>query len=72
MNGEDARRAQQALLQRPEISIRTRIVAVFLILFVLCSGMTVAAVALLSSFESRIDIKGEELVLNGDEGFSFG
>jgi signal transduction histidine kinase len=54
VNGEDARRAQQALLQRPEISIRTRIVAVFLILFVLCSGITVAAVALLSSFESRI------------------
>jgi two-component system NtrC family sensor kinase len=51
---EDANRAQQALLGRPEISIRTRVVAVFLILFVLCSGATVAAVALLSSFESRI------------------
>jgi len=53
-SGDDAQRAQQALLERPEISIRTRVVAVFLILFVLCSGMTVAAVALLSSFESRI------------------
>ncbi|MGD2123550.1 MAG: ATP-binding protein [Gemmatimonadota bacterium] len=52
--GEDAQRAEQALLGRPEISIRTRIVAVFLILFVLCSGATVGAVALLSSFESRI------------------
>ncbi len=54
LSGEDAQRAQKALLERPEISIRTRIIAVFLILFVLCSGMTVAAVALLSSFESRI------------------
>jgi len=54
LNGDDAQRAQKALLERPEISIRTRIVAVFLILFVLCSGITVAAVALLSSFESRI------------------
>jgi len=54
LNGEDARRAQRALLERPEISIRTRIIAVFLILFVLCSGMTVAAVVLISSFESRI------------------
>jgi len=54
VKGEDALRAQQALLERPEISIRTRIVAVFLILFFLCSGITAAAVALLSSFESRI------------------
>jgi two-component system NtrC family sensor kinase len=54
LNGEDAQRVQQALLERPEISIRTRVVAVFLILFVLCSGITVAAVGLLSSFESRI------------------
>jgi len=54
LSGEDAQQAQKALLERPEISIRTRIVAVFLILFVLCSGITVAAVALLSSFESRI------------------
>ncbi len=51
---EDALRAQRALLERPEISIRTRIIAVFLILFVLCSGITTAAVSLLSSFENRI------------------
>lgn len=52
--GEDAEQAQQALLRRPKISIRTRIVAVFLVLFVLCSGATIGAVVLLSSFESRI------------------
>jgi signal transduction histidine kinase len=54
LNGEDAEQVELALLERPEISIRTRIIAVFLILFVLCSGVTVAGVVLLSSFESRI------------------
>jgi two-component system NtrC family sensor kinase len=39
---------------RPKLSIRTRVVVVFLVLFVLCTGITIAAVSLLYSFESRI------------------
>jgi len=51
---DDARRAQQALLQRPELSIRARIAVVFVLLFVLCCGGTVAAVLSLSAFERKI------------------
>ncbi len=51
---EEAGRAQAALLGRPELSLRARVVVVFLVLFVLCTGITVAAVAFLYSFESRI------------------
>jgi two-component system NtrC family sensor kinase len=47
-------RAQQALLERPELSIRTRIIVVFVVIFVLCSGSTVAAVFFLSAFEEKI------------------
>ncbi len=52
---ERARRAQQALMERPELSIRTRITVVFVLLFILCSSITVAAVVLLSRFEAKID-----------------
>jgi two-component system NtrC family sensor kinase len=51
---DTALRAQQALLARPELSIRTRIAVVFVLLFVLCSGGTVAAVVFLSAFEQKI------------------
>jgi signal transduction histidine kinase len=54
LDSTDARNAQLALLERPEISIRTRIMAVFLILFILCCGVTIIAISFLSSFESRI------------------
>jgi two-component system NtrC family sensor kinase len=47
-------RAQQALLERPELSIRTRIVVVFVVIFVLCSGVTVGAVFALSAFKEKI------------------
>lgn len=46
--------AQEALLRRPELSIRARVVLIFLLMFVLCSAMTVAAVKAISSFEARI------------------
>ncbi len=52
---ERAERAQQALMERPELSIRTRITVVFVLIFVLCSSITVAAVMLLSRFEAKID-----------------
>jgi len=52
---EHARRAQQALMERPELSIRTRITVVFVLIFILCSSITVAAVMLLSRFEAKID-----------------
>jgi len=52
---ERAQRAQQALMERPELSIRTRITVVFVLIFILCSGITVAAVMLLSRFEAKID-----------------
>ncbi len=48
-------RAQRELMERPELSIRTRITVVFVLLFILCSGITVAAVLLLSRFEAKID-----------------
>ncbi len=51
---EEAGRAQAALMGRPELSIRTRVIVVFLLLFVLCTASTIAAVAALYSFESRI------------------
>ncbi len=41
-------------MERPELSIRTRITVVFVLLFLLCSGITVAAVAFLSAFEGKI------------------
>jgi two-component system NtrC family sensor kinase len=51
---EEAGRAQAALMERPQLSIRTRVIVVFLVLFVLCTGITVAAVSFLSSVESSI------------------
>jgi len=51
---DPAVRAQQALLERPELSIRTRIIVVFVVIFVLCTGSTVAAVFFLSAFEEKI------------------
>ena len=51
---DTAGQAQRALLERPQLSIRTRIAVVFVLLFVLCSGGTVAAVVFLSAFEGKI------------------
>jgi two-component system, NtrC family, sensor kinase len=51
---DSAQRVQQSLRERPELSIRARIVVVFLLLFILCSGGTVAAVVFLSRFEGKI------------------
>ncbi|HKJ92601.1 MAG TPA: hypothetical protein VJ957_05495, partial [Longimicrobiales bacterium] len=49
-----AQGAQQALMQRPALSIRARVTVVFVVLFVLLSGVTAAAVVFLSAFESKI------------------
>ncbi len=39
---------------RPELTIRTRVTVVFVLLFVLCSSITAAAVVFLSTFEGKI------------------
>jgi len=49
----DAREAQRALLERPSISIRTRIAAVFLVIFVLLCGITVAAILFIAEFKAK-------------------
>ncbi len=49
-----ALQAEQALMERPELSIRTRITVVFVLLFVLCSTITAAAVAFLTTFRAKI------------------
>lgn len=54
LDDASAQIAQRALMTRPELSIRTRIAIVFVLLFVLCSAITVAAVASVSTFESKI------------------
>ncbi len=41
-------------MERPELSIRTRITGVFALLFVLCTTITVAAVMFLSAFQAKI------------------
>jgi len=50
----DAVQAQQALLDRPSISIRARVVGAFVLLFLLMVGITVAAVVLISGFRARL------------------
>ncbi|MEJ2679342.1 MAG: hypothetical protein P8174_09755 [Gemmatimonadota bacterium] len=52
--GSGAQGAQQALMQRPVLSIRTRVVVVFVVLFALLSSVTAAAVVSLSAFEAKI------------------
>lgn len=51
----DAQGAQQALMTRPTLSLRTRIAIVFVLLFVLCTSITVAAVVYVSTFGSKIE-----------------
>jgi two-component system NtrC family sensor kinase len=47
--------ARRALLERPSINIRTRIAAVFLLLFALLGGGTVAAVLFVSKSKDRLE-----------------
>ena len=49
-----AQGADRALMTRPEVSLRTRIAIVFVLLFVLCTAITIAAIAFVSTFESKI------------------
>ncbi len=49
-----AQGAQQALMQRPVLSIRTRVIVVFVVLFVLLSIVTATAVVFLSAFDAKI------------------
>ncbi|MEJ2215983.1 MAG: ATP-binding protein [Gemmatimonadota bacterium] len=53
-SADGAQGAQQALMQRPVLSIRTRVTVVFVVLFVLLSSVTAAAVVFLSAFEDKI------------------
>ncbi|MEJ2187258.1 MAG: HAMP domain-containing sensor histidine kinase [Gemmatimonadota bacterium] len=53
-SADGAQGAQQALMQRPVLSIRTRVIVVFVVLFVLLSVVTAAAVVFLSAFEAKI------------------
>jgi len=46
--------AQQALLGRPAITIRSRVVAVFFVIFVLLCGITTAAVLFISEFRTKL------------------
>jgi signal transduction histidine kinase len=41
-------------MERPELSIRTRITVVFVLLFILCASITASAVVFLSAFEGKI------------------
>jgi signal transduction histidine kinase len=52
--GNDAAQAQRALLERPRVSLRIRITVVFLPLFLLISGITVAAIVFVSSLATRL------------------
>jgi signal transduction histidine kinase len=52
--GTEEERAQRALLERPRVSMRARIAFVFLPLFVLISGITVAAVLFVSGLATRL------------------
>ena len=45
--------AQKALLERPKISIRSRIVGIFLVLFLLMSGITIASVVFISELKVK-------------------
>jgi signal transduction histidine kinase len=54
LDAETAQKAQQALIERPELSIRARIIIVFVALFVLSSSIAVAAVVFLRTFETKI------------------
>ncbi len=47
--------ARRALLERPSINIRTRIAGVFLLLFVLLGGVTVAALFFISKSRDRLE-----------------
>ncbi len=46
--------AQRALLERPRVSLRARIAVVFLPLFILISGITVAAIVFVSGLATRL------------------
>lgn len=50
----DARKVQQALMERPSISIRMRIISCFSLLSVLMCGSTLAVMMFLSRFEAKV------------------
>ena len=50
----DEEKAQRALLERPRVSIRTRIAFVLLPVFLLVAGITLAAVAFMSGLATRL------------------
>ncbi len=53
--GTEEERAQRALLERPRVSMRTRIAVVFLPLFLLMCGITLAAILFVSGLAAKVD-----------------
>jgi two-component system NtrC family sensor kinase len=53
-SAQDALKVQRALIERPSISIRMRIISCFSLLVVLMCGSTLAALVFLSRFEAKV------------------
>jgi two-component system NtrC family sensor kinase len=53
-NAQDALKVQRALVERPSITIRMRIISCFSLLAVLMCGSTLAALMFLSRFEAKV------------------
>ncbi len=53
-SGADVMEAQRALMERPKISIRLRVAGGFFVLFLLMSGITVAAVFFIQEFRLKL------------------
>jgi two-component system NtrC family sensor kinase len=51
---DNASEVQRTILERPKFSIRTRVVAVFILLFLLMGGMTVTAIRIVSDFKMKL------------------
>jgi two-component system NtrC family sensor kinase len=52
-NAKQAQATQEALIHRPRISIRLRVVLGFLITFILTCGITISAMVLISNFDRK-------------------
>ncbi len=55
----DETEVQRTILERPKLSIRARIVAVFILLFLLMGGMTITAIHLFSDFKVKLQFLEE-------------
>jgi two-component system NtrC family sensor kinase len=55
----DETEIQRTILERPKFSIRARIVAVFIVLFLLMGGITITAIHLFSDFKVKLQLLEE-------------